>query len=358
MSNQSSRKKSISAGKYARLTALADEHGIIAALAMDQRGSLQKALSSLAQRAISTAEFVEFKLLVTEMLTPYASSILLDPQYGLEAASHRAQGRGLLLAYETSGYGIGRQPSLLPGWSVRRITEAGADAVKVVMYYDPDDEQSVNNEKQAFAERVGAECQACDIPFFFEVVSYSDRIPDEKSLEFARVKPGKVKKITQEFSQARYGVDVLKLEIPVTMRFVAGMDSQYEGPYAYDREEALQHFQEVGQEARVPFIYLSAGVSESVFRASLELANEAHVPYSGVLCGRATWQGGLAAYIEGGKDALRTWLGKQGVQNIEALNEVLQQGAQPWWNIYGGQDQIEIVNGSTLPSSDHQDNDR
>jgi hypothetical protein len=78
------------------------------------------------------------------------------------------------------------------------------------------------------------------------------------------------------------------------------------------------------EEARVPFIYLSAGVSESVFRASLELAKEAHVPYSGVLCGRATWQGGLAAYIEGGKDALRTWLGKQGVQNIEALNEVLQ----------------------------------
>jgi hypothetical protein len=112
------------------------------------------------------------------------------------------------------------------------------------------------------------------------------------------------------------------------------------------------------EEARVPFIYLSAGMSESVFRASLELAKEAHVPYSGVLCGRATWQGGLAAYIEGGKDALRTWLGKRGVQNIEALNEVLQHGAQPWWNIYGGQDQIEIVNGSTLPSSDHQDNDR
>jgi tagatose 1,6-diphosphate aldolase len=59
----------------------------------------------------------------------------------------------------------------------------------------------------------------------------------------------------------------------------------------------------------------------------------------------ATWQGGLAAYVEGGKDALQMWLEKQGVKNIEALNEVLHHGAQPWCNIYGGRDQIEIVNG-------------
>jgi len=343
MSNQSLLKKHISAGKYARLTALADEHGIIAALAMDQRGSLQKALSSIAQREISAAELVEVKLLVTEMLTPYASAVLLDPQYGLEAAEHRAKKTGFLLAYEASGYGKGRQPSLLPQWSVRRIAEAGADAVKVVMYYDPDDEVALNSAKHAFAERAGAECEIYDIPFFLEVVSYSDRIPDEKGLDFARIKPEKVKRITREFSQDRYGVDVLKLEIPVTMRFVAGMDDQYDGPYAYDREEAQHHFLAVAAEAHVPFIYLSAGVSESVFHASLELANEARVPYSGVLCGRATWQGGLAAYVEGGKDALQTWLEKQGRQNIEALNEVLRHGAQPWWNIYGGRDQIEIV---------------
>ncbi len=113
-------------------------------------------------------------------------------------------------------------------------------------------------------------------------------------------------------------------------------------------------FLAVAAEARVPFIYLSAGVSESVFHASLALANEAKVPYSGVLCGRATWQGGLAAYVAGGKEALQTWLEKQGAKNIEALNEVLQQGAQPWWNIYGGRDQIEIVERQALPSSEHR----
>src|ERR1700704_2334573 len=105
----------------------------------------------------------------------------------------------------------GRLPSLYPEWSVARIIETGADAVKVLLYYDPDDDESINTVKHAFVERIGAECHAHDIPFFLEVVSYSDSIEDEKSLAFAQAKPEKVRQLTREFSRARYGVDVLKL---------------------------------------------------------------------------------------------------------------------------------------------------
>src|SRR5437667_10661457 len=102
--------------------ALSDEQGVIAALAIDQRGSLKKALAALTNRAITTPEIVKFKALVAEVLTPYASAILLDPEYGLEAAKHRADRTGLLLAYELTGYDKttrGRLPSLYPEWSVR-----------------------------------------------------------------------------------------------------------------------------------------------------------------------------------------------------------------------------------------------
>src|ERR1700676_4783606 len=108
--------------------ALSDEQGVIAALAIDQRGSLKKALTALTGREVTAPEIVEFKTLVSEVLTPYASAILLDPQYGLEAATHRANGTGLLLAYEISGYDTitrGRLPSLHPAWSVARLSEAG-----------------------------------------------------------------------------------------------------------------------------------------------------------------------------------------------------------------------------------------
>jgi tagatose 1,6-diphosphate aldolase len=341
--------KKVTSGKYRRLIALSDEHGVIAALAIDQRGSLKKALTAIVNRDITAPEIVEFKMLVSEGLTPYASAILLDPEYGLEAARRRAGSAGLLLAYEITGYDTttrGRLPALSPEWSVARIAENGADAVKVLIYYDPDDDESINTVKHAFVERIGAECYAYDIPFFLEIVSYSDSIGDEKSLAFAKAKPEKVRQLTREFSRARYGVDVLKLEIPVNMRFLAGTDPDQSGPFAYTREEAKQHFREVAAEARVPFIYLSAGVSNALFLASLALANEAEVPYAGVLCGRATWQDSLPIYMKGGAQALRTWLEHEGKQNIETLNSVLRNGAQPWWNLYGGKENLDVVSSS------------
>jgi tagatose 1,6-diphosphate aldolase len=335
-------KKQMTAGKYRRLMALSDERGVIAALAIDQRGSLKKAMTALTNREPGAPEIVEFKTLVTEVLTPYASAILLDPEYGLDAATQRAAHTGLLLAYELTGYDTttrGRQPALYPEWSVARLVEAGADAVKVLVYYDPDDDTAINEVKHAFVERIGAECLAWDIPFFLEVVSYSDSIGDEKSLDFARVKPEKVMKLTREFSRPRYGVDVLKLEIPINIRFLMGQDQ--EGPFAYTREEAIQYFRAVAAEARVPFIFLSAGVSNPLFLASLALANEAGVPYAGVLCGRATWQDGLPVYMNGGAQALRSWLEHEGRQNIEGLNSLLRRGAQPWWNSYGGRENLD-----------------
>ena len=338
--------KQITSGKYRRLVALSDEHGVIAALAIDQRGSLKKAMTAITNRTITAPEIMEFKTLVAEVLTPYASAILLDPEYGLEAAIHRADRTGLLLAYEETGYDTtikGRLPSLYPEWSVARISETGADAVKVLLYYDPDDDESINSVKHAFVERIGAECYAYDIPFFLEVVSYSDSIGDERSQAFAQAKPEKVRKLTREFSRARYAVDVLKLEIPVNMRFVEALEPDHSGPFAYTREEAKQYFRDVAAEARVPFIYLSAGVSNELFLASLALANEAGVEYAGVLCGRATWQDGIPVYMKGGAQALHSWLEHEGRQNIEALNAVLRNGAQPWWTLYGGRENLDVV---------------
>ncbi len=339
--NNVSKPKSVSSGKYRRLMALSDDRGVIAALAIDQRGSLKKALTALTGREVTASEIVAFKTLVSQVLTPFASAILLDPQYGLDAASQRAATSGLLLAYEVTGYDTstkGRLPALEPEWSVTRIVEAGADAVKVLIYYDPDDDVPINTRKHAFIERTGAECLASDIPFFLEVVSYSDTIGDEKSLAFAQVKPQKVAKLAREFSRPRYNVDVLKLEIPVNMHYLA--DPDHTGPTAYTRDEAMQHFRAVAAETRVPFIFLSAGVSNAQFLASLALANESGVPYAGVLCGRATWQDGLPPYVNGGTQALRNWLEHEGKQNIQALNSVLRQGAQPWWTIYGPQENL------------------
>ena len=333
-------------GKYDGINAVADERGVIAAMAIDQRGSLKKAIAKAKGGDASDAELSEFKVIASELLTPHASAILLDPEYGLEAIAHRAKNAGVFLAYEKTGYDAtvkGRLPDLLPEWSVRRLVDAGANVIKILLYYDPDDATAINTIKHAFIERVGAECRANDIPFFLEPICYSDAIGDEQSLEFARAKPDKVTKYMREFSQPQYGVDVLKVEVPVNVRYVEGSKANRDGQVAYSRAEAMELFRSAAEATQIPFIYLSAGVTDEVFRETLELAAEAGTPFSGVLCGRATWQDGIPEYGKGGAAALRAWLSDRGVQNIEALNEVLAKGAKPWWDFYGGKQNIEVA---------------
>jgi tagatose 1,6-diphosphate aldolase len=269
------------------------------------------------------------------ILTPHASAILLDPEFGLTAAKKRAPNAGLLLAYEKTGYDAtqaGRLPDLLDHWSVRRLVEAGADCIKILLYYTPFDPPNVNETKHAWVERIGAECAALDVPFFLEFVGYEEGA-DEKGIEFARKKPEVVKKSMEEFSKDRYGVDVMKVEVPINMEFVGGTKA-CKGDSAYSRDQAKEHFRNCAAVAKKPFIYLSAGVSNDVFSETLELAAEAGTNFSGVLCGRATWKDGIPIYGKQGLKALEDWLADQGVKNIKNVNDRLT-AAKPWYGFYG-----------------------
>lgn len=320
-------------GKREHLKKLSDSRGIIRAAAMDQRGSLQKSIAKekgIPANQVSSEMMEEFKLLVSKVLTPHASAILLDPEYGLPAMRARDPKAGVLLAYEKTGYDQtqeGRIPELLDTWTVRKTVEAGANAVKVLLYYTPFDKPAVNDIKHAIMERIGAECARYDIPFFLEFVGYDLQGRDEKTdAGYAKQKPEIVARSMEEFSKPQYGVDVLKVEIPVNMKCVEGARS-FAGQKAYTREEAKARLRTSAESATKPFIYLSAGVSDAEFRESLELANEAGVKYSGVLCGRATWKDGIPVYAKQGAKAFETWLQDRGVANIQALNRVLDQGA-------------------------------
>ena len=321
--------------KLKHLRALSNPEGIIAAVAMDQRASLVKAMAAargVAVENLPPATLSEFKSCVSKVLSPHASAILLDPEHGLPAAAVRDANCGLLLAYEFSGYDNtrpGRLPDLLENVSVKRIKEWGADACKVLIYYSPFDSPAVNDIKHALIERVGAECAGEDIPFFLELLSYDPEGGDEKSLAYARVKPRVAAGTIVEFSNPRYGVDVLKVEVPVVSRFTEGSRA-YCGERAYSYAEALRLMKEASDASSLPFIYLSAGVDNDVFTEQLRMAAEAESEFSGVLCGRATWKGGLSVYGRHGAGALEEWLRGEGIANIANVNAALKP-AKPWW---------------------------
>ncbi|MFI9033055.1 tagatose-bisphosphate aldolase [Staphylococcus pasteuri] len=316
--------------KTTAISQLSNENGVISALAFDQRGALKLMMSKFQTTEPTVEQIEKLKVLVAEELTQYASSILLDPEYGLPATEARNKNCGLLLAYEKTGYDVnakGRLPDCLVEWSAKRLKEQGADAVKFLLYYDVDDDEYINVQKQAYIERIGSECVAEDIPFFLEVLSYDDNISDNSSVEYAKVKPRKVNEAMKLFSEPRFNVDVLKVEVPVNMKYVEGFA---DGEVVYSKEEAAQHFRNQEASTNLPYIYLSAGVSAELFQETLKFAHESGAKFNGVLCGRATWAGAVQVYIEQGEAAAREWLRTTGFKNIDDLNKVLTQTATSW----------------------------
>src|SRR6202140_53978 len=162
----------LTSGKRKSMEAVSDSRGVIAAAAMDQRGSLMSAIAKdkgIDKKAVTKDMMSEFKEAVVRVLTPHASAILLDPEYGLSAARRRAKNAGLLLAYENSGYDNtrpGRLPDLLDHYSVRRLVADGADCIKILLYYTPFDSAEINDVNHAWGAGFGAECVARDVPLF------------------------------------------------------------------------------------------------------------------------------------------------------------------------------------------------
>jgi tagatose 1,6-diphosphate aldolase len=311
---------------------MADDRGIIAAAALDQRGLLKKMLArELGLSDPLEAMMVEFKRLVAGSLTKHVSAILLDVEYGLPA-SKNINGKGLLLAYEKSGYdtsGPEKLPSLTEGWSVPRLKEAGANAIKILVYYTPFEKEWVNEQKKAWLERIGAECRALDMPLFLEFLAYDVHGEGEAGLAYAKRKPEIVSYSMEEFSKDRYAADVLKVEAPIQMAFVKDTKA-FKGEQAYTRSEAMELFRSTAACTDKPIVYLSAGVSSVAFVEMLELAVESGVNFHGVLCGRATWQDGVPVYVKNGAAALEEWLNTAGAQNVMNVNEVLK-AARPWY---------------------------
>lgn len=322
--------RTISAAVAKHMENLSTTDGVISALAIDQRGSLKQMLADAANKSADETTIVDFKKAVSSELTPYASSILTDPEYGLPATKVRDKNCGLLLSYEKTGYDTtepGRMPDLIANQSGLRIKNEGGDAIKFLVYYDPDEGQEINDKKQAFVERVGAEARANELPFFLEVLTYDANIADAKSEEFAKVKANKVIETMKEFSKPQYDVTVLKVEIPFNIKYVEGFNGS--NNVVYTQQEAKDLLKEQSEATDLPYIFLSAGVTSEEFIAEIKMAEEAGADFNGVLCGRATWKPSIEPFAGESEEAGRKWLSTKGKENIENLNVALK-GAKSW----------------------------
>lgn len=346
----------LSSGKWRNLLRLADAGGRFKMLAIDQRDSLRHALSKATGRApteITHDEMATAKAVITEALSPYSTATLVDPVYGLPRAVKIIPARtGILVAAEETGYeragagGQERRSRVVDGWSVAKTKRAGAQAVKLLIYYNPDGSGEVLTAQQALVRRLGEECVRDDIPFLLELVTYPITEPSADTPEFARKRPQHTIESAREFSKDEYHVDILKLEFPgdvkYSRQYCAGVFDGKDRAAIYDLEEIRAYCHEVNAAARRPWVILSGGVGIEEFLVNLALAVQAGA--SGFLCGRAIWKDAVPKYLE--LEAMRAFLASEGVYNFIRANAIAER-AQPWFAHapFNGWDDVSLADG-------------
>lgn len=329
----------LSPGKWQRLNSLTDDRGRFKMMAIDQRGSMVRAIARATGRRedqVDANDLSRAKAVITRILAPSATAVLTDPEYGYpQSLKELPPHVGLLLASEESGYdrggpgGTQRKTLLLKDWSAAQAQQMGADAVKLLLYYHPDAAEEVTQHQQEVAQRVGEDCASMGMPFLLELVSYPLDDASSDSAPYARIKPDLVIRSAAEFAQPRYQVDILKLEFPADLKwtkdFSGGAFDGKERQPVYNLAEVQDYCHQLDQAAGMPWVILSAGVGIREFLFQVELAAEAGA--SGFLCGRAIWQDALTHYGDFGR--MEDWLMRQGVYNFERANAFAGR-AMPW----------------------------
>lgn len=323
----------LTAGKRKGLEKISNQNKIIIATAMDQRGSLGKMISKLNEHLSYEEGLSRFKVGVSEVLGNSSSSLLLDPEYGWDAAKKLNNEIGLIMAYEKTGYDAneaGRLPNLVDYYAVQDLVKEGVSALKLLVYYDHQEEAAFNQIKKTLIKRVGDECKQNDLLFILEPVSYSAKGLDSKSPEFAKEKPAIIEYFMEEFSKREYGVDLLKVEVPVSIYNIEGYEHFNNYAPVFSKEEARKFYFTCSEKSKLPFIYLSGGVTNDQFVETLHFAKESQSKFCGVLCGRATWKAGIEAFAKDGEDAFRYWLQTAGMANLNKIKEAITECATPW----------------------------
>jgi tagatose 1,6-diphosphate aldolase len=314
----------ISIGKLRGLQQLADSRGMMAMCAIDHRGALRRALNDKNPDAVSYEEIVDFKLDLCQALAPFASGVLLDPEYGAAqaiAAGVLPASKGLLVSLEETGYSghtAARMTELLLGWNVKKAKRMGASAVKLLIYFRPD-LKDVASKQLDLVARLADQCIEEDMAFLVEPVTYPAEGEDSSSKRFADIKPDLVVETARIITALP--VDVLKAEFPADAKF-----EQNEG-------RLLNLCQELNQACKLPWVLLSAGVDFESFKRQVEIACKAGA--SGFLAGRALWQEGAGIPIR--KERMG-FFRSTAASRLKELAGIADRYGKPWYLKLGDSD--------------------
>lgn len=268
--------KKTTIGKFRGLQRCSNSRGGFSILALDHRKNLRKAINPESPDQVPYMDLVDFKLDVTQSLANQSSAVLLDPEYGAfqAIASGILPGdTGLIVALEATGYSSdpsARQTKILEGWNVQKAKLMGADAVKLLVYYNPNSKEADEIEK--LVHKVALDCESYDTLFILELLIYSTNSNEDKVTGFDR----KDLIIQSSRKLSNIGGDILKVEFPLDIDLFP------------DKADWALACSELSNCIEIPWVLLSASVDFKVFIDQVEIACRNGA--SGIAVGRAVWK--------------------------------------------------------------------
>lgn len=235
--------------------------------AFDHRSSLVKLMQiDTHHTEAMTKEMIELKSLFMRIFSPLSSAVLTDPIYGRYTLADKAEGCGLLLSLEESGYDDEKSalPKLLPDWGIVGVKGFLASG-KFLLYFHP--REHLAQEKIEMVKTLYEQAKEHQVPFLLEVVLFElSNEPDFKD-HWHQLQL----EVVEKFDGL---CDVLKIEYP--------------GLYASSDDEAVAMCSAISITSSVPWIILSRGMKYEKFFQAVSISQRSGA--SGFAVGRAVWQ--------------------------------------------------------------------
>ncbi|WP_028278960.1 aldolase [Arthrobacter sp. H5] len=250
------------------LSPLQRPSGAFAMLAVDQREAMRNMFAEHQDEPVTDDNLRSFKLEATRVLSPYASGVLIDKQFALDAAIGAgvvAEGCGLIASadhFEPAHGELVGEVSIDRTVDPHKYAALGAKAMKLLVLYRPDEPAE---QRIAMVKEFVALCHSAGLISIIEPLSRKP-ISGEDFDWNAGI-------LAAAHELGSLGADLYKAEVP------------FRGQASEDDVRAA--CADITRAVDGPWVVLSSGVPEDIFPTAVRWACLEGA--SGFLAGRAVW---------------------------------------------------------------------
>lgn len=285
------------------LSKLARHSGTFAMVAVDQREALRGMFAAHQSEPVPDSMLAQFKVDVAEVLSPFGSALLVDEQFGLKPIMDSGvlnPNCGLIVAMdELIGPPGGAAVDTTIDHSVdpNRVKEIGGAALKLLIFYRPDDDPAARAE---LANEFVAVCKNVGLPSVLEIICRPGKDESKFNREQALIDAAK--------EAASWNPSLYKAEVPYYGK----------GDPALITEASKKITDAIGR----PWVVLSNGVAAEDFAGAVRASCLGGA--SGFLAGRAIW-----ADVIGTPD-YKTELKNRSIARLTQLCEIVDEFGAPF----------------------------